>query len=197
MDAETTDLLEEALARLPAGEGELRVRLLGQLASSLVWDPEAGPRRDTLSREAVAAARQIGDRATVARALIARHAAMGSPDALDERLSATREAMTIARDTGNPEVELYALMNHCSNLLEQGGPRAADRYMTRFRSMAEESRQAFFICTATSPALDGVYTAFGRVVDGMAAVDAIEAAPRDGETPRSRIDLKTVRIEKK
>jgi len=56
---------------------------------------------------------------------------------------------------------------------------------------------SFFICTAAAPALDGKYTAFGRVVDGMAAVDAIEAAPRNGETPLNRIELKTVRIEKR
>jgi hypothetical protein len=31
----------------------------------------------------------------------------------------------------------------------------------------------------------------------MAVVDAIEAAPRTGETPNARIDLKTVRIEKR
>jgi peptidyl-prolyl cis-trans isomerase B (cyclophilin B) len=55
---------------------------------------------------------------------------------------------------------------------------------------------SFFICTGTSTALDGVYTAFGRVIDGMAAVDAIEASPRTGETPNSRIELKTVRIVK-
>jgi peptidyl-prolyl cis-trans isomerase B (cyclophilin B) len=56
---------------------------------------------------------------------------------------------------------------------------------------------SFFICTAAAPALDGRYTAFGRVVDGMAAVDAIEATPRDGETPTTRIELKTVRLERK
>jgi cyclophilin family peptidyl-prolyl cis-trans isomerase len=55
---------------------------------------------------------------------------------------------------------------------------------------------SFFICTGTSTALDGVYTAFGRVVDGMAVVDKIEAAPRTGETPNQRIELKTVRIVK-
>ena len=38
---------------------------------------------------------------------------------------------------------------------------------------------SFFICTGTSTALDGQYTAFGRVVDGMAAVEAIEKAPRE------------------
>jgi len=31
----------------------------------------------------------------------------------------------------------------------------------------------------------------------MAAVDAIEATPRNGEAPTTRIELKTVRIEKK
>ena len=60
----------------------------------------------------------------------------------------------------------------------------------------DSATTSFFICTATSPALDGHYTAFGRVVDGMSVVEAIEAAPRDGETPRSRIELRTVRIEK-
>ena len=56
---------------------------------------------------------------------------------------------------------------------------------------------SFFICVGTSTALDGVYTAFARVVDGMAAVDAIEATPRTGETPNSRIELKTVRAVKR
>ena len=62
---------------------------------------------------------------------------------------------------------------------------------------ADSATTSFFICTGPSAALDGVYTAFGRVVDGMAAVEAIEAAPRTGEAPNSRIDLKTVRIEKR
>jgi peptidyl-prolyl cis-trans isomerase B (cyclophilin B) len=66
------------------------------------------------------------------------------------------------------------------------------------RGDAPDSAQtSFFICTAASAALDGVYTAFGRVVDGMAAVDAIEATPRTGETPNTRVELRTVRIEKK
>jgi peptidyl-prolyl cis-trans isomerase B (cyclophilin B) len=62
---------------------------------------------------------------------------------------------------------------------------------------ADSAQTSFFICTAPSTALDGQYTAFGRVVDGMPAVDAIEASPRNGETPTTRVDLKTVRIEKK
>jgi len=66
------------------------------------------------------------------------------------------------------------------------------------RADAPDSAQtSFFICTGTSTALDGQYTAFGGVVDGMAAVETIEATPRTGETPNSRIELKTVRIEKR
>ena len=61
----------------------------------------------------------------------------------------------------------------------------------------DSATTSFFIVTGAASALDGVYTAFGQVVDGMAAVDAIEAAPRTGEAPNTRIDLKTVRIERK
>ena len=43
--------------------------------------------------------------------------------------------------------------------------------------------------TGDASSLDGKYTAFGRVVDGMAAVDAIEQTPVNGETPITRIEL--------
>ena len=53
---------------------------------------------------------------------------------------------------------------------------------------------SFFIVTGDASSLDGKYTAFGRVVDGMAAVDAIEQAPVNGEAPVTRIDLVRVRV---
>ena len=53
---------------------------------------------------------------------------------------------------------------------------------------------SFFIVTARVPSLDATYTAFGRVVDGMSVVDAIEQVPRDGETPRTRVELLRVRV---
>ena len=55
---------------------------------------------------------------------------------------------------------------------------------------------SFFIVTGDASSLDGKYTAFGRVVDGLAVVDAIEQAPLNGEAPVTRIDLKHVRIVK-
>ena len=56
---------------------------------------------------------------------------------------------------------------------------------------------SFFIVTARTPAIDGKYSVFGRVVDGMSVVEAIEQAPREGEAPTPRIDLVRVRIEKR
>ncbi len=55
---------------------------------------------------------------------------------------------------------------------------------------------SFFLVTADAPSLDGKYTAFGRVVDGLAVLDAIEASPVNGEAPVTRIELKTIRIVK-
>ena len=55
---------------------------------------------------------------------------------------------------------------------------------------------SFFIVTARVTSLDGTYTAFGRVVEGMNVVEAIEQVPRDGEAPRTRVDLLRVRVGK-
>ena len=55
---------------------------------------------------------------------------------------------------------------------------------------------SFFIVTGDGSSLDGKYTAFGKVLDGMPAVQAIESAPVNGETPTTRIELKSVRITK-
>jgi peptidyl-prolyl cis-trans isomerase B (cyclophilin B) len=53
---------------------------------------------------------------------------------------------------------------------------------------------SFFIVTGEAPSLDGKYTVFGRVVEGMAVVEAIEQSAVNGETPVSRVDLKSVRV---
>jgi cyclophilin family peptidyl-prolyl cis-trans isomerase len=53
---------------------------------------------------------------------------------------------------------------------------------------------SFFIVTAAAPTLDGKYTAFGRVVEGMEVVEAIEAAPVEGEAPKDPIALTRVTV---
>jgi peptidyl-prolyl cis-trans isomerase B (cyclophilin B) len=58
----------------------------------------------------------------------------------------------------------------------------------------DSASTSFFICTGPAPSLDGKYTAFGHVVDGLAAVEAIDATPVDGETPRERIEVTKVTV---
>jgi len=55
---------------------------------------------------------------------------------------------------------------------------------------------SFFISFGPNAVLDGKYTAFARVVDGMAAVDALEQVPVNGEAPVNRVDVKHVRVER-
>jgi peptidyl-prolyl cis-trans isomerase B (cyclophilin B) len=53
---------------------------------------------------------------------------------------------------------------------------------------------SFFIVTADAPTLDGKYTVFGRVIDGLDVLDRIESAPVNGESPTTRIDLLKVKV---
>ncbi len=53
---------------------------------------------------------------------------------------------------------------------------------------------SFFIVTGDGSSLDGKYTAFGRVIDGLAVVEAIEKSTLNGEAPVTKVELKSVRI---
>jgi peptidyl-prolyl cis-trans isomerase B (cyclophilin B) len=55
---------------------------------------------------------------------------------------------------------------------------------------------SFFVVLGPAPSLDGKYTVFGRVEEGMAVVDAIEKTPVNGEKPVSRIEITRVRLVK-
>ncbi len=53
----------------------------------------------------------------------------------------------------------------------------------------------FFICVKDSFFLDGQYTAFGRVVEGMDVVDKIVNEPRDSnDNPNEKMEIKSVSI---
>ena len=55
----------------------------------------------------------------------------------------------------------------------------------------------FFICAAEAPHLNGKYTVFGQVIEGIEIVDQIVNLPRDArDNPNRRIEMK-VRIEKR
>jgi peptidyl-prolyl cis-trans isomerase B (cyclophilin B) len=53
---------------------------------------------------------------------------------------------------------------------------------------------SFFIVLGPADSLDGKYTAFGRVVDGMDVVEKMEVVTLEGETPTKRIDVIRARV---
>jgi peptidyl-prolyl cis-trans isomerase B (cyclophilin B) len=61
----------------------------------------------------------------------------------------------------------------------------------------DSATSSFFIVTAPAPALDGKYTAFGRVESGMDVVQKIESVAVNGEAPVARVELLRVRVEKR
>ena len=52
----------------------------------------------------------------------------------------------------------------------------------------------FFICHGDSTFLDGKYASFGKVISGMDVVDKIASVPVNGETPREKIVIKSIRM---
>ena len=56
---------------------------------------------------------------------------------------------------------------------------------------------SFFIVLSDQPALDGTYTVFGRVLEGMDVVEKIAAVPTQNERPGERIDVYSMKVERK
>jgi peptidyl-prolyl cis-trans isomerase B (cyclophilin B) len=77
-------------------------------------------------------------------------------------------------------------VNHTAGILSMARGDAIDSALT-----------SFFIVLADQPALDGTYTVFGKVVQGMDVVDKIAAVPVDGEQPKERIDIFAMRVVRK
>jgi peptidyl-prolyl cis-trans isomerase B (cyclophilin B) len=55
---------------------------------------------------------------------------------------------------------------------------------------------SFFICTGECRSLDGKYTVFAKVVRGMEVVTAIAAVAVDGDAPKEKIAIVSVRVTK-
>ena len=61
----------------------------------------------------------------------------------------------------------------------------------------DSASTSFFIVTARAQALDGKYSAFGRVESGLDVVEKIEAVALNGEEPVQRVELRKVTIAKR
>jgi len=53
----------------------------------------------------------------------------------------------------------------------------------------DSASTSFFLMLGDAPHLDGKYSAFGQVIEGMEVLDAFEKEELDGETPKRRLEI--------
>jgi len=59
----------------------------------------------------------------------------------------------------------------------------------------DSASTSFFLVLGDSPHLDGQYSAFGRVVEGLEVLDAFEKEELDGEKPKRRVEIIEASVE--
>jgi AAA ATPase domain len=138
VDDELVSLVEAALAALDPGDSALRVRLLARLGVALYWSPEV-ERRLSLTEEAVAIARRLGDRATLAYALANRQAAISSPDRTEECVEIAHELYRLCDSRGELELELPARVRQIGYLLELDDLAGSDVALETLERLAADS----------------------------------------------------------
>jgi hypothetical protein len=125
VDEELVRLLDEALAALDPDDSPLRVRLLARLGVALYWSPEV-ERRLAVADEAVAMARRLDDRSTLAYALANRQGATSSPERTEECVQTALELFRLCDASGDLELELPARVRQIGYLLELDDLAGAD-----------------------------------------------------------------------
>jgi tetratricopeptide (TPR) repeat protein len=124
VDREWTDVLEQALTLLAAGDSAARAELLAVLAAELTWADD-GDRRFDLSDEALAMARRVGDAATTARVLYRRSITIMAADTVAQRHAEAEELLALVERLGD-EFLTYQALDNCARVNVEIGdvPRA-------------------------------------------------------------------------
>ncbi|HEY2637938.1 MAG TPA: hypothetical protein VGI54_11145, partial [Solirubrobacteraceae bacterium] len=140
-DPDVGRLLEHALARVGDGNDELRVRLLARLGAGPLRDDHDPTRRRAITREALAAARRLGDPATLAYALDGYIAAYHSPDHTVEQVDLATELIELSLAAGDLERAMEAYEHRAAARLELGDTRGAAADVETMAPLAAELRQ--------------------------------------------------------
>jgi cyclophilin family peptidyl-prolyl cis-trans isomerase len=94
--------------------------------------------------------------------------------------------------TGGPG---YTLPPEIRLRLEKGSV-AASRLPDAINPARLSNGSQFFVCLQTMPQLNGQYTVFGRVIEGLDVLDAISASPvNSNDFPVDKIIIRSIRME--
>ena len=168
VDREHVDRLRATLARIGAGFAPLRARLLALLAVELTWadDRTESP---TISDQAVAAARETGDRALLAEVLAHRQWTVFHP--IEDRLQTTAELADLALASPDPLLRFETEGTEVFTAIRCGSRAELERALATQRMLAAEIDQPMvrwmlLINEATVALLEG------RFADAQRAIEA-------------------------
>ncbi len=139
-DHKLVDALNVAIAAQPPADSAVLAELLATLASELVWADD-GEQRYQLSDRALAMARRVGDRRTIANVLLLRNLTIGSPDTLAARVADCDELLAIAEEMHDPALEFQAAFHRSGTAMEAGNVEAANAMVERAGLLARELNQ--------------------------------------------------------
>ena len=133
-------LLEGALTR--AADDASRARLLARLSRELLGDPLAGPRRRSLTDEALMLAGRAGDGSALAEVLDARLYALWDPAGAQDRLDAASELIRLGRAAGDGARERDGLFWRFVALMELARVDEAEVALAAFERAAAAAGDA-------------------------------------------------------
>jgi len=137
-------LLEEALRTVDGEDEGLRARLLARLARALLFSP-AHQRRTELAEESTRIARGLGDPATLAAVLYARHQALAASDVPEERLRMADEVVRLGEEAGNRTLALEGRALRLGDLVELGLMERFRGELDDYARLLNELRQLTFL----------------------------------------------------
>jgi tetratricopeptide (TPR) repeat protein len=132
-------LLQEARESLGEQDGALLARVLGRLATELYFSDRTGERAE-LGEQAVAMARRLGDRATLASTLSARFITLWAPENSAERLQIASDVVALGEEVRDRELILRGHHWRIVSLMEIGDMVGADMELAVHARLAGELR---------------------------------------------------------
>ena len=132
-------LLGEAREMLGTEDGSLNARVMGRLATELYFSDRL-EERVALADEALAMARRIGDRATLASTLSARFLTLMGPEDSDERLQIASDVIALGEEIRDRELILRGHVWRILSLMELGDWVGAEIELAVHARLAEELR---------------------------------------------------------
>jgi class 3 adenylate cyclase/tetratricopeptide (TPR) repeat protein len=194
VDSEKIAVLESALAAYPPDDSPVRARLLANLGTELVFAGQ-GSRHLDLTAAALAMARRLGDKPTLAHVLLARgNATFSDPPWLAEFLANSAELLALAEEEGDPYLKAYAEHHRFSAAFHAGLVEEADRALEATERAAEEAGQPILRWWATIDRAGRVLAA-GRIAEAEALIaEVLELGLASGQ-PDARQFHATLRFE--